>query len=235
MSGAVPRMALRIAAITPQGVEDIRAFRLAPEAGGDAPVHDFIPGQALHIHAPSGDASYFAIASAPGQTHYDILVKRANGCSKVLFDLPVGTGLEAVGPQGKGFPLESHAGRDVLLIGVGTGIAPLRSVLGWALNRRTDYGRLTLLYGVLTPPHWCYQPEFSAWQAAGVDTHVTVTSAEQAPWPGPVGFVQDLLPTLPLDPSCTVACLVGMKPMIEANTAALQKMGVPPERILLNF
>lgn len=230
-----PLRAMRIAAIAPQGVEDIRALRLDPLADGSTPDRNFIPGQALHVHAPSGEASYFAVASPPGPPHYDILVKRANGCSKELFDLPVGATVRAAGPLGKGFPLERHAGLDVLLIGVGTGIAPLRSVLGWALERRSDFGRLTLLYGVLTPPHWCYEADFAGWRAAGVETRVTVTSAGETAWRGAVGFVQDLLPTLDLAPARTVACLVGMKPMIEANTEALKTMGLPPERILLNF
>jgi NAD(P)H-flavin reductase len=123
----------------------------------------------------------------------------------------------------------------VLLIGVGTGIAPLRSVLGWTLSRRTEFGRLTLLYGVLTPPHWCYETDFTAWRDAGVDARVTVTSTGTSSWSGAVGFVQDLLPTLDLAPARTVVCLVGMKDMVDANTALLRSLGVPPERILLNF
>jgi len=225
---------MRITAMTSQGIADVRSFRLEPESGA-APSFEFIPGQFLQVYAPSGEASYFAIASAPGLDYYELLVKRGNGCSRELFDLPLGATIHAVGPQGKGFPLTKHTGQDILLVGVGTGIAPLRSVLGWALDRRADFGRLTLLYGVLTPPHWCYRDEFGVWRDAGVDARVTVTSADDAPWPGAVGFVQDLLPTLALAPERTVACLVGMKEMVAANTERLQTMGVPPERILLNF
>jgi NAD(P)H-flavin reductase len=225
---------MRIAAIDPQGVEEIRSVRLECDAG-NRPQFDFIPGQFLHIHMPSGEASYFAIASAPGQTHYDVLVKRANGASRELFDLPVGATVHVVGPQGKGFPLAGYAGNDVLLIGVGTGIAPLRSVVGWMLAHREQFGRLTLLYGVLTPPHRCYRSDFTSWQAAGVDARVTVTSAGGCSWSGPVGFVQDLLPALRIDPQRTVVCLVGMKEMVQANTKRLVDIGIPPERILLNF
>ncbi|MBI3607093.1 MAG: oxidoreductase [Nitrospirae bacterium] len=226
---------MRIAATIPQGVADIRAIRLEADAGGPAPARDFIPGQFLHVHAPSGEASYFAIASSPGEPYYELLVKRAKGCSQELFDLPIGTPLRVVGPQGKGFPLASHAGRDVLLIGVGTGIAPLRSLLAWTLSRRAEFGRLILLYGVLTPPHWCYETDFAAWRTVGVDARVTVASTGTSSWSGAVGFVQDLLPTLDLEPARTVACLVGMKDMVDANTALLRTLGVPPERILLNF
>lgn len=228
---------MRLAAFDPQGVEDLRAVRLDPAGEhGAAPSFEFTPGQFLQVYAPSGEASYFAIASAPGERHYDLLVKRANGCSMELFDLPIGAVVRVVGPQGKGFPLAPHAGRDVLLIGVGTGIAPLRSVLGWALARRAEFGRVILLHGVLTPRHWCYEGEFPAWRAAGVDARVTVTSAgDDASWSGPIGFVQDLLPALDLNPAHTVACLVGMKDMVAANTTILRAMGVPPDQILLNF
>lgn len=229
-----PAAAMRIAAIEPQGVEDLRSVRLAADAGSH-PGFDFTPGQFLHIRMPSGEASYFAIASAPGEPHYDVLVKRAAGASRELFDLSVGTTVHAVGPQGKGFPLAGCAGCDVLLIGVGTGIAPLRSVLGWMLTQRERFGRVTLLHGVLTPPHRCYRSDFETWRTAGVDARVTVTSPSGHPWDGPVGFVQELLPTLQIDPQRTVACLVGMKEMVHANTERLQQLGIPSDRILLNF
>jgi NAD(P)H-flavin reductase len=201
----------------------------------NVPNFAFIPGQFLHLRAPSGDASYFAVASAPGAPYFDVLVKRAQGASRELFDLPVGSTVSVVGPQGKGFPLDAYEGFDVLLIGVGTGIAPLRSVVGWVLAHRKRFGRLTLLYGVLTPSHWCYRSDFGSWQAAGVHTRVTVTSTEGLAWNGPVGFVQALLAGAEIDPQRTVACLVGMKEMVNANTEILIQRGVPTDRILLNF
>lgn len=229
-----PAAAMRIASIEPQGVEELRSVRLESDAGS-TPRFDFTPGQFLHIRMPSGEASYFAIASAPSEPHYDVLVKRAAGASRELFDLSVGTTVHVVGPQGKGFPLAGYAGCDVLLIGVGTGIAPLRSVVGWMLARREQFGRLTLLHGVLTPPHRCYRSDFETWRTAGVDARVTVTSTSGHSWTGPVGFVQDLLPTLRIDPQRTVTCLVGMKDMVHANTERLHQLGIPSERILLNF
>jgi NAD(P)H-flavin reductase len=225
---------MRVAAVSPQDVPDIRSVRLEA-ASAERPEFDFIPGQFLHLRTPSGDASYFAIASVPGEPYFDVLVKRAQGASKELFDLPVGTTVHVVGPQGKGFPLLEHGGLDVLLIGVGTGIAPLRSVVGWTLKHRQRFGRLTVVYGVLTPQHWCYRADFSAWRASGVDTRVTVTSTEGAAWDGPVGFVQDLLTGCAIDPQRTVACLVGMKEMVRENTERLTQLGVPSHRILLNF
>ncbi|HET8759462.1 MAG TPA: oxidoreductase [Nitrospiria bacterium] len=229
-----PAVAMRISGIEPQGVEDIRSIRLVP-ASADRPNFTFIPGQFLHIRTPSGEASYFAIASVPGEPYFDVLVKRAQGASREMFDLPVGTTVSVVGPQGKGFPLDAYEGFDVLLIGVGTGIAPLRSVAGWVLANRRRFGRLTLLYGVLTPSHWCYRSDFSAWQAEGVHTRVTVTSTEGLAWSGPVGFVQAVLSDMEIDPRRTVACLVGMKDMVRANTELLTHRGVPSDRILLNF
>jgi NAD(P)H-flavin reductase len=230
----LPAVAMRIAAVTPQGVEEIRSVRLE-SAAENGTGFDFIPGQFLQIRMPSGEASYFAIASAPGHAHFDILVKRAAGASRELFDAPLGTTVQVVGPQGKGFPLTEYAGYDVVLIGVGTGIAPLRSLIGWMLSHRDRFGRLTLLYGVLTPSHCCYQSDVAGWRTAGVDTRVTVTSAAGGPWDGPVGFVQDLLPALRLVPERTVVCLVGMKEMVQANADLLRKIGIPAERILLNF
>lgn len=52
------------------------------------------------------------------------------------------------GPFGNHFPVEDKLkGRDLLFIGGGIGMAPLRSVVNYLLDHRADYGNIDVVYG----------------------------------------------------------------------------------------
>jgi NAD(P)H-flavin reductase len=220
---------------TAPGETDLQYVRLEP-ADNESPNFDFIPGQFLVISHAGCKPGYFAIASAPGEGRYfDLLIRRGQGASGVLCDLEIGAEVEAVGPQGKGFPIEPHRGKNLLLIGVGTGIAPLRSVIRAAVKERDRYGRIMCFYGALTPQHLCFHEELSAWSDWGVETFVTVTDPNGQPWQSHVGFVQQQIGRISPSPKETVAMLVGMPEMIQENMELLRRLGFLPDAILLNY
>jgi NAD(P)H-flavin reductase len=217
------------------GDTELQYMRLEP-AGVETPDFDFIPGQFLVISYAGCKPGYFAIASAPGEGRYfDLLIRRGQGASGVLCDLEIGAEVEVVGPQGKGFAIEPHRGKNLLLIGVGTGIAPLRSVIRTIVKERDRYGRIMCFYGALTPQHLCFHEELSAWPDWGVETFLTVTDPNGQPWHSHVGFVQQHLGRISPSPKETVAMLVGMPEMIQENTELLRRLGFLPDAILLNY
>ena len=62
-----------------------------------------------------------------------------------------------------------------------------------------------------------------------------MTDADGQPWDGHVGFVQQQVDRIAPSPNNTVAMLVGMKEMVQANTEILKKLGFLPDAILLNY
>lgn len=220
---------------TAPGETELQYVRLEPSAG-EMPNFNFIPGQFLIISHAGCKPGYFAIASAPTEgSYFDLLIRRGQGASGVLCDLEVGAEVEAVGPQGKGFPIEPHRGKNLLLIGVGTGIAPLRSVIRAAVKERDRYGRIMCFYGALTPQHLCFHEELIAWPDWGIETFLTVTDPSGQPWHNHIGFVQQNVGRISPSPKETVAMLVGMPEMIQENTELLRRLGFLPDAILLNY
>lgn len=227
---------MRITEISPQMVQEIRSFRLGPIPPDTSTDFTFVPGQFVQISTAPQESAHFAIASAPeDRPLLEFLIKKGKGVAGAMFDLGVGNDLEITGPQGKGFPIDEHKGKNLLLIGVGTGIAPLRSALKSALGRREDFGDLTFVYGVLTPQHFCYMNDLHHWSRNSVHVHLTVTFPEGTSWKGHAGFVQDVLRKIKPSPTNTVALLVGMDQMIQDNTQLLLEMGFAQENILLNY
>lgn len=189
------------------------------------------PGQFVRVKVGELDAP-FAIASAPGGGHFDFLVRTNGDVAKLWSALPAGSEVQVGLPEGPGFPLERAKGHPLLLVGTGTGWAPLRSVLLAVLRRRGEFGRVEGLYGALTPEHVVFEDEFEAWKREGVDVQVTVTEP-MSTWAGPVGRVQALLPQHGLGE--TYAFLCGQPEMTAEVTQRLVSRGLPADRVFLNF
>ena len=65
--------------------------------------------------------------------------------TSALARLDVGDVIGLRGPYGKGFPYRSFAGRDVLVVGSGVGLAPVRTIIVRLLQERERYGRIAII------------------------------------------------------------------------------------------
>ena len=190
-----------------------------------------VPGQFLRVRVDGREAP-FAIASAPGGSHFDFFVRTNGDVAQAWSALPLGAVVELSHAEGPGFPIDQLKGRSLLLVGTGTGWAPLRSVLQAVRKRRADFRRVEGLYGALTPEHIVFGDEFAQLRADQIDVRVTVT--EPMPdWSGPIGRVQQLLPVDQLEN--TTALLVGQPEMTEEVTAMLRARGLSAGHAWLNF
>jgi NAD(P)H-flavin reductase len=190
------------------------------------------PGQYHRVRVPNGEDATFAIASLPGANRFEYLVRESEGAAGELTGLAVGASVKVGMPDGPGFPLEKARVHDLLLIGTGTGFAPLRSVVLTILSKRKQYRQVHGAYGVLTPAHLAFGQELAAWAAAGVQIVPTVTTGAPG-WKGAVGQVQALIDSLPIENA--VAFLCGQNEMVKEVTGLLGRRGLPADRVFLNF
>ncbi|RJX35452.1 MAG: hydrogenase [Desulfarculus sp.] len=167
---------------------------------------------------------------------FQVTIQRAGKVTKEVFQLQPGAKLGVRGPFGNGFPLEKMQGQDVWLISGGVGLAALWYLLAQLQEQRGRWGQLKLLYGARSPQDIIYQDALRALgrDQAGPQVLLTVDSAANG-WSGRVGFVSQLLPDSGLDPGKSVAVVCGPGPMMKATTAALRKLGLAEERILLSM
>lgn len=220
--------------------EAVDLVGLAFEADDPAvPASFTCPGQFVIVRAGDEGApqAFFALASRPGDATLDLLVKGGPGdAAHALLALAPGDRAWMSVAQGRGFPILDHAGKDVLLLAVGSGISPIRSLVWWLAAHRAEYAGVTLFQGGRTRAHLAYRAEVEAWRAEGIAVH-HVLSREAAGGDAGVaeGYVQDVLAAHPIDPGNTVAFVCGMPAMVEGVKAALARRGVSSEAVFLNY
>ena len=138
------------------------------------------------------------------------------------------------GPFGTGWDVASAAGRDVVIVAGGIGLAPLRPVVLTALADRSRYGRIVLLVGARTPGDLLYTDELERWRRDGVEVAVTVDRADSG-WDGEVGLVTALIKPAGLAPGNSVAFVCGPDIMMRFTADALAAEGIPVHRIRVSL
>jgi NAD(P)H-flavin reductase len=139
------------------------------------------------------------------------------------------------GPFGTGWPISEAAGRDVVIVAGGLGLAPLRPALYRLLAERSRYRKITLLYGTRSPEEILFRRELEIWrQRLDIDIEVTVDHAGSA-WQGHVGVVTTLIPRAAFDPLHALALVCGPEVMMRFAVAALRDIGIPEQALYLSM
>jgi 2-polyprenylphenol hydroxylase and related flavodoxin oxidoreductases len=221
---------------SPECEDVVVKLDLEPVAGDL--LEPFVAGKVARLGLPGvkdPSPGYFAIASEPAQRrYYEFVIKQRPGIAAMLAALDRGGLVEVDGPMGRGFDLRPYKGCDVFLIGVGTGIAPLRSVWRDLLPRREAYGRVAIYAGFLSPCHRLLTDELESLAEHNIEVSVTVKVGSED-WNGPIGYVQDALRADAPSGDNAVACLAGMNAMVDACRQTLHNLGFDDSRILLNY
>ncbi|MEQ1948568.1 MAG: FAD-binding oxidoreductase [Bryobacteraceae bacterium] len=152
----------RIAA-TVNALEAISSDVLRVRLACDSPL-DFRPGQYITLLRDNGLARSYSIANLPEDGDIELHVRRiANGrMSGWLHDVASpGTRVQIQGPSGECFYVPGRADQPMLLIGTGTGLAPLYGIVRDAL-RQGHRGPIDLIHGAVRPSGLYLRDELTA-------------------------------------------------------------------------
>lgn len=193
-------------------------------------------GQYVTLRTEASPPGYFAIATPPGAPVFEFLIRIEPHKPKTaeLGKLKAGDTVLVGDVQGEGYPLHAQYGRDLLLVASGTGIAPIRALLGEIKPLRDKFGAITLVYGAANRRSLAFTAEHPEWEAMGAKL-VPVLSRSAHTWTGARGYVQDLIAALPIDAPRTTAFLCGQKEMAGTVAALLRNRGVPAGCIFENY
>lgn len=139
------------------------------------------------------------------------------------------------GPFGTHWPVEEAAGKDVIIVAGGVGLAPLRPAIYRILSDRAKYGKVSLIYGARTPADLLYPNELARWRSRlDFRAEVTVDRAP-APWRGSVGVVTSLISKVSFDPRRVVAMICGPEVMMRFVVRELEDLGVEKTQVYISM
>ncbi|NQT21125.1 MAG: FAD/NAD(P)-binding protein [Planctomycetes bacterium] len=214
---------MRVEKITEE-TPDVTTLKLLFDDHQQAEKFTFKAGQfGLYSVFGYGEAT-FCIASSPTRKGYiECSVKRAGRVTQALHSLLEGDTIGFRGPYGNCFPVDEMKGRNILFVGGGIGLAPVRSVIWNCLDRRDEFGDITICYGARTVDDLVYKEELKEWEGRDdINTIFTVDPGGETPdWSGKVGFVPTVLGEAKISSDNAVCILCGPPIMIKFTLPVL--------------
>jgi len=205
---------------------DVKTFTLkfCDEAARQS--FDYKPGQFVEFSVFGEGEAPFCISNSPTRKpNIECSVKRTGKVTEALHELDIGDTVGIRGPYGNGFPLEDLKNKNLLFVAGGIGLAPLRALINYCLDKRDDFKAITIVNGARTSKDLVYKAEYEVWKGAkNTQLHLTVDCNEEN-WTCMVGVVPKILEQI--RPTCqdSVAIVCGPPVMIKYTMPVLLKLG----------
>ncbi len=227
----VPHLATLKAAA--QLTPDIKLLRVELQDSGAGASFDYKPGQFALVSAfGEGEAPFGIVSLAAQRDGLEFAVRRIGTVTRGLQELEPGDILGVRGPFGNWFPLEDYEGKNIIIIGGGIGMAPLRPVVNRILKQRNDYKDLLVINGARTPQDLVFQPEFPTWmKAPSTRLELTVDRGDED-WKGRVALVPDVVKELAPSPDNAIAIICGPPIMIRFTLTRPRELGFKDNQIV---
>lgn len=213
---------------------NIKTFKIKPE--------DAVPfkaGQFVELTVPGYGEAPFTPSSSPAEEDaMEITIMEAGRITGMLHQMSGGESIGVRGPLGQPYPLDKYHGHEVLVVGGGVGLAPLRALLFALSLERDKYTKIILRYGARTPSDLVYRTALeNGWAGKMADDIVLTVDEGDANWTGNQGVVTTILDgdKLTCDSANGIAVVCGPPIMMKFTTLKLLDLGYSADRIYLSM
>ncbi|MBU3749937.1 MAG: oxidoreductase [Mycobacterium sp.] len=221
----------RVAARVVENADSV-TLHLQPTDYGVAPP---APGQFMMLYIFGVGEIAVSVSGLAAEGVLTHTVRAVGAVSAALCAAEPGATVGVRGPFGTSWGLDEAAGRDLVIVAGGVGLAPLRPVVLEALSGRERYGRVVVVVGVRKAGEFLFGAELAAWQRhPGLELHQTIDVAIHG-WLGETGFVTEPLRRLTLQPDRTTAFVCGPELMMQHSAQALLAKGVAARDIRVSL
>ncbi|MGA2958919.1 MAG: FAD/NAD(P)-binding protein [Thermodesulfobacteriota bacterium] len=194
------------------------------------------PGQFVEVSLFGIGEAPISVSSSPTKKgSFELAVRSVGNVTKALHQMNPGAPLGIRGPFGKGFPVEEIKGKDILFVAGGIGLVPLRSLINYVLDKRSDFGRVIVFFGAKTPAEQLFLDELAKWRTSKEMEYLETVDRSEGSWKGNVGVITTLFPKVTLDPKKTVAVIVGPPIMYRFAILEAQVKGIPDDQIIVSL
>ncbi len=210
--GMIPHFA-KLVSVKPEspGIQTYGIEFLDPDFGG---AYFFLPGQFNMLYLPGIGEVAISISSDSNKPEALLhTIRIAGNVTQAIDRLKVDGTLGVRGPYGSSWPVEAAEGKDIIFVGGGIGLAPLRPAIYHVIQNRKSYGKVTILIGARNSGELLFMDEYDAWRQHDIEVIPTVDRADES-WDGRVGVVPMLFYSLRPDARRTIVFTCGPEIMM---------------------
>ena len=174
------------------------------------------------------ESTFNICSSSNWKDRLEFCFRKTGRVTDALWKTEVGDTIGFRGPYGNSYPTEEWEGRNLIFIGGGIAMPPVRCAIWYALENRAKYGDITIVYGARTVADLVFADELEQWaKAERVRVIQTVDPGGETPdWKGEIGFVPTIVEKAQIPVKNSVALVIGPPIMIKYTLPILDKSGL---------
>jgi sulfhydrogenase subunit gamma (sulfur reductase) len=177
-----------------------------------------------------GESTFNICSSSNWTDRIEFCFRRVGKVTDALWQIDEGDIIGFRGPYGNSYPMKAWEGRNLIFLGGGIAMPPIRCAIWYALENRDRYGDITIVYGARTVADLVFVDELDEW--ASYDRVRVIRcvdpGGETPDWKGEVGFVPTVFDRANVPARNAVALVIGPPVMIKFTLPILDRMGLAP-------
>jgi anaerobic sulfite reductase subunit B len=193
------------------------------------------PGQFVFCSLPGIGEAPISICSHSDK-YIELNIREVGNMTKSLANLKKGDSLLIRGPYGKSYPMDHFKGNNIIIVGGGCGVAPLKGSIEYVEKYRSDFNDVHLFFGFRTPEDTLFRKKLDVWKKK-FNMQITfdkVVKKGSACYDGTQGFVTQKVDELIKDNTNTIVFICGPPIMIEKVAEILLNKGFNEDQIYIS-
>ncbi len=181
----------------------------------------------------AGESTFNICSSSTWKDFIEFCFRRTGKVTDVLWGLNEGDTIGFRGPYGNSYPVEQWEGKNLIFIGGGIAMPPIRCAIWYALENRAKFGNVTVVYGARTAADMVFANELDEWEKRERTRVIRCVDpgGETPEWKYEVGLIPHVIERSQIPADNTIALVVGPPIMIKFTLPVLDKMGIAKEDI----
>jgi NAD(P)H-flavin reductase len=212
-----------------QQTSDVKSVQVRFEDSRLQESFNFRVGQfGLWSRFGAGESTFNLCGSSTWKDRLEFCFRRVGRVTEAFWRVEPGDTIGFRGPYGNWYPTEEWEGRNLVFVGGGIAMPPIRCAVWYCLENRDRFGDIHIVYGARSVSDLVFRDELAAW-ASYPRTRVVTTvdpGGETPGWDGQVGFVPTVLERAGIPAGNTVALVIGPPVMIKFSLQVLDRMGL---------
>jgi NAD(P)H-flavin reductase len=181
----------------------------------------------------AGESTFNICSSSNWKDHIEFCFRKVGRVTEAMWKVEAGDVIGFRGPYGNGYPMDVWKGHDLIFLGGGIAMPPIRCAVWYALENRADYGEITVVYGARSVGDLVFTDELAEWAKQDrVRVIQCVDPGGETPdWKGEIGFVPTVFERAQIQSPSPVVLVIGPPIMIKNTMPILDKMHVDPSAV----